>query len=220
MATLRIMTANLLVDRADPNDLRRVLDEVDPDVLAVQELGNSTAAVINERFPYGHLDPREDSFGLGVVAKREVTVEALPLEARSGWVARLNPSDWGMATPLEVLAVHLVNPIDWPWTVSRHERRAQIEGIADRVGRSDAATVVIGDMNSTPAWPEYAMLASLGVDAAAVTGTAERTWAHFHWGPRWIRIDHAFVSGATPVTTRVVPIRATDHRSLVVDLDV
>ena len=61
--------------------------------------------------------------------------------------------------------------------------------------------------------------AALGVDAAAVTETSQRTWAHFQWGPRWIRIDHAVVAGATPVSTRVVPIRGSDHRSLVVDLD-
>jgi len=219
MATLRIMSANLLVDRADPSELGRVLDEVDPDVLAVQELGDRTAAVITERFTHGHLDPRKDLFGLGVVAKRDVSVEALPLDSRSGWVARLDPSVWDIGVPLEILAVHLVNPIDWPWKVSRDARRAQIDGITTRVGQSDAATVVIGDMNSTPAWPEYTMLAALGVDAAAVTKTKERTWSHFLWGPRWIRIDHAFVAGATPITTRVVPIRGTDHRSLVVDLD-
>jgi endonuclease/exonuclease/phosphatase (EEP) superfamily protein YafD len=81
------------------------------------------------------------------------------------------------------------------------------------------ASVIIGDMNSSPAWPEYRLLSKLGIDAARATGSARRTWAPFVRGPRLLRIDHAFVSGVTPVTTGVVPVRGTDHAALIVDLE-
>lgn len=221
MAGLRIMTLNLLVDRADPSDLRRVLSEVEPDVLAVQELGGRTAAVIADVFPHGHLDPREDLFGLGIAARREVTVQSLPLEARPGWIARLEPGAWPTLTaPVEVMCIHLLNPIERPWGATRDARRAQVEATERSVWESDSATVVIGDMNSTPRWAEYRRLAALGVDAARATGTEARTWAHFTRGPRWLRIDHAFVAGVTPIRTEAVSVRGTDHLALVVDIEV
>jgi len=83
----------------------------------------------------------------------------------------------------------------------------------------DAASVVIGDMNATPAWHEYKMLTELGVDAARSTRSQKRTWSQFLFGPRLLRIDHAFVAGAQPVATSTVRVRGTDHAALIVDID-
>ncbi|MEA3503406.1 MAG: endonuclease/exonuclease/phosphatase family protein, partial [Actinomycetota bacterium] len=186
-----------------------------------QELGPRTAAVVSQTHPHGRLDPRDDFFGMGIAAKRPLAVERLPLVGRSGWVARLDPGDWpGLADPFEILNVHLANPVNRPWRATRDVRRRQIAQIEAYVAGSDLARVVIGDMNASPAWPEYRLLASLGVDAAAVTGTARRTWSHFRRGPRWLRIDLAFASGAVPVATTAVPVRGTDHHALVVELEV
>jgi len=40
------------------------------------------------------------------------------------------------------------------------------------------------------------------------------------WGPRLLRIDHAFVSGVAPVSTSTARVAGTDHSALIVDLDV
>lgn len=220
MAILRILSVNLLVDRADPDDLRRVVTDADPDLVCTQEMGEVTAAVVADLLPNGHLDLREDLFGMGIAAKRPIRVESLGLEGRSGWVARLEPGQWpGIARPLDVYNVHLTNPIDLPWGISRSSRRRQIARIATHVGERDAASVVIGDMNSTPAWPEYRLLSEIGADAARATATRKRTWSHFLWGPRLLRIDHAFVSGVQPITTSVARVQGTDHRALIVDIE-
>jgi endonuclease/exonuclease/phosphatase (EEP) superfamily protein YafD len=220
MASLRIMTLNLLVDRADPADLHRVLDDVDPDVLAVQELGPRAAGHIRRRFDHGHLDPQEDLFGLGLVARRPVGIAPLDLPGRAGWVATLEPSIWGFPKHVDVIGVHLLNPVDRPWRATRDLRRAQVAGVERRVAESRGATVVIGDMNSTRRWPEYRRLEAIGTDAARTTRSAAPTWSHFTRGPRWIRIDHAFVAGVVPLRTRTMRVRGTDHRALVVDVDV
>jgi endonuclease/exonuclease/phosphatase (EEP) superfamily protein YafD len=221
MARLRILSANLLIDRADPEDLRRAITEVEPDVVATQELGIRNAAVLADTHVHGLLDPREDYMGLGIVATSPVEVERLELAGRSGWVAHLDPANWPqLDAPLDVLNIHLLNPVEWPWPGTRAARRRQIAQVGEYLAGRDTARVIVGDMNSTPAWPEYRMLAELGVDAADAAGTARRTWSHYTWGPRWFRIDHAFVTGVTPLGTRTVKIRGSDHLGLVVDIEV
>lgn len=221
MTMLRIMSINLLVDRADPDDLRRVVADADPDVLCVQELGDTTAGVVVDMLEHGHLDPKEDFFGMGIATRHPVAIERLDLEDRGGWVARLGSDTWqGLQEPLDVFNVHLINPVNLPWTTSRTTRRLQVAQIASLVEERDVASVVIGDMNATPVWHEYRMLSQVGVDAARATGTNRRTWSHFLSGPRLLRIDHAFVAGVRPVTTSIAPIRGTDHRALIVDIEV
>jgi len=221
MASLRVLSINLLVDRADPDALRELLLDADPDVVVTQELGVRTARVISALLPHGRLDPRDDFFGLGIAAKRPVEIERLELEERSGWAARLDPDTWPeLSGPLDVLDVHLVNPIDRPWRTARAQRRLQIRQIGAFLEDREGASVIIGDMNATPAWPEYGLLKELGADAAAVTGTARRTWSHLMRGPRMLRIDHAFVAGVQPLGTSVRSLTGTDHSALIVDLEV
>jgi endonuclease/exonuclease/phosphatase (EEP) superfamily protein YafD len=221
MASLRILSINLLVDRAVPSDLRRVIKDADPDVVCTQEMGPKTSGVVADTLPHGYLDPREGLFGMGIATRFPATVEALSLEGRTGWVARLEPGAWpDLEAPLDVYDVHLTNPIDRPWRASRDQRRRQIAQIAGTVEQRGAASVVIGDMNASPAWPEYKALSEIGTDAARATGTARRTWSQFLSGPRLLRIDHAFVVGTRPIATSVVPVRGTDHRALIIDIEV
>ncbi len=220
MALLRILSINLLVDRADPDDVRRMILDADPDVVCAQELGPRTASVMAELLAHGHLDPRPDLFGLGIATRFPTTIDKLDLEERSGWIARLEPDRWpGLKEPLDIFNVHLVNPIDRPWGVSRQVRRRQVDEITAEVNAHDVAAVVIGDMNATPLWREYKRLAEIGTDAARASGSARKTWSPFVFGPRLLRIDHAFVKGVRPTATSVIRVRGTDHRALVVDIE-
>lgn len=220
MALLRILSINLLVDRADPDDVRRMILDADPDVVCAQELGPRTASVMADLLPHGHLDPRPDLFGLGIATRFPTTIDKLDLEERSGWIARLEPDRWpGLKEPLDIFNVHLVNPIDRPWGVSRQVRRRQVDEITAEVNAHDVAAVVIGDMNATPLWREYKRLAEIGTDAARASGSARKTWSPFVFGPRLLRIDHAFVKGVRPMATSVIRVRGTDHRALVVDIE-
>lgn len=221
MTQLRILSINLLLDRAVPNDLRRVISDADPDVVCTQEMGPDTAAVIADLLPHGHLEPRPDRFGLGIATKHPATLERLDLEDRPGWVARLEPDAWpGLTRPLDVFDVHLLNPVDRPWRRTRDARRRQIALLAAEVARRDAPSVVMGDMNATPLWREHKLLSEVGVDAARATGTARRTWSHFLSGPRLLRIDHAFVAGVRPVSTSIARVLGSDHHALILDIEI
>ncbi len=194
--------------------------DADPDVVCAQELGPRTASVMADLLAHGHLDPRPDLFGLGIATRFPTTIDKLDLEERSGWIARLEPDRWpGLKEPLDIFNVHLVNPIDRPWGVSRQVRRRQVDEITAEVNAHDVAAVVIGDMNATPLWREYKRLAEIGTDAARASGSARKTWSPFVFGPRLLRIDHAFVKGVRPTATSVIRVRGTDHRALVVDIE-
>ena len=221
MASLRLLTSNLLVDRADRDAVRTLIDETKPDVVAVQELGDDKAELLADLYPYGHLAPEADGFGLGIVAARPVTVDKLDMPERPGWAAALDPADWpDLPAVVDVVNLHLINPIERPWKHTQTDRRIQIGVAADYLAGRSGPSVVLGDMNSSPMWPEYRMLAELGDDAAETAGSARRTWSHFLWGPRLLRIDHAFVNRATAVATQTRRVRGTDHHALVVDIEV
>ncbi len=211
MAILRVLSANLLVDRADRDDLRRVITATKPDIIATQEMGPRTAAVIAETHNHGHLDPRRDYYGMGIATRLETAVEHLELEDRSGWTAQVGG--------IRFINVHLINPVDPPWLEKKRIRRRQIQQITEYVATLDVPYVIIGDMNASPRWPEYRLLAELGSDAARATDSEQPTWGPFRWGPRLLRIDHAFVSGANPVATSIEKISGSDHRALIVDIE-
>ena len=221
MTTLRVMTANLLVDRVDVDDLRAVVAEQAPDVICVQELRDAAAEVLAETHPFGRLDPRRDHDGMGIALRSPGSVETLDLPVRRGFVATIEPGDWQeLDQPLQVVNIHLLNPLHRPWGAVRDARRGQIAGVRSHVEASQVPTVIVGDMNASPRWPEYRMLADFATDAAEAAGTQAATWAQFVRGPRWIRIDHVFVRDVAPVSTTVRRIQGSDHFALIADVEV
>jgi endonuclease/exonuclease/phosphatase family metal-dependent hydrolase len=189
-------------------------------VLAVQELQHATAEVIATRFPHHALAPHHETLGTGIATMRSAKMSRLPMTYRSGWVALLEPEEWpGMLRPLEVIDVHLANPLEWPWwrtVVIRDRQLASLEAHLDAV---PCAQVVVGDFNASPAWPAYRRLRSRLDDAAVATETARRTWRFQGRTPPLLRIDHALVHGVRPVRTHTVEVPGADHLALVVDVE-
>jgi endonuclease/exonuclease/phosphatase (EEP) superfamily protein YafD len=218
---IRLMTANLLVDRADQAHLRDVLDLLDPDLLVIQELGHKTAELIRSRFAHHELHPELDSQGRGIASKLPVMFGEIPLPWRAGSWARLEHGSGSLL----VGNIHARNPIVFPWWRSVRFRSAQLEALFswadEEVG--DGPFVLAGDMNASPAWPFYRRLAERWEDivarSAADSGTEPTpTWAWRPGWPRLLRIDHVFGTGTRAVATQVVPIRGSDHAAVVVDL--
>lgn len=221
VSTIRLMTANLLVDRADRAHLRDVMEMLDPDVLVVQELGHKTAELIDSRFPHHELRPELDSKGRGIASKFPGRFGDIPMPWRAGLWARLQLGSGSML----VGNIHARNPIVFPWWRSVQLRTGQLDALFrwadEEVG--EAPFVLAGDMNASPAWPFYRRLAERWDDivarsAAESEGDPAPTWAWRPGWPRLLRIDHVFGTGARAVTTEVVPIRGSDHAAVVVDL--
>lgn len=216
---LRVLTANLYNGRANPDSLSAVLQTYAPDVVAVQELSDNCTAVLADWSDTAHLDPRDDLTGMGIAIRGEATFSRLDFPNRRPVIAAMPHDAWGFPVDLEIINAHLVNPIARPLARSRllrSQELAALEGVLTNPSRP--ARVLVGDLNSSPAWPVYRRLNALATDAAAATGTARRTWGPRPGSPRLLRIDHAFVQGVRPLQTEPVRIAGSDHSGLLVDV--
>lgn len=221
MTTLRIISINLLSGKASSRGLERMLRRLDPDAVACQELYPHHAAIIRQQLPYGRLDARRDYHGLGIALRHPAAVERLPLTHRDGWRALLTPAEWpGLSRDVELLNVHILNPLAPDFVRAIRERGAMASEIIDHIRSRRMPRIVVGDMNSSPIWPVYRRLVATIQDGAVAAGTAKRTWAPLWWLPRMLRIDHVFVEGVVPVRTWTERLRGSDHSALVADVEV
>jgi endonuclease/exonuclease/phosphatase (EEP) superfamily protein YafD len=219
--TIRLMTANLLGDRADIAYLGYVLDVVEPDLFAIQELGHKSADIIASRFPHHLLRPQLDSRGRGIASRLEARFGDIPLPWRAGLWATVEqgPQRWTVAN------VHMRNPIVFPWWRSVRIRTGQVEALFRwSEGQAEGRPIVLaGDMNASPAWPLYRRLSGRWEDLVARSALESDmapapTWAWRPGWPRLLRIDHVFGNGVRAVDSRVIPMHGSDHAAVVVDL--
>lgn len=220
MANLRILSINLFNGGAQPEALADVLRSTAPDVVAAQELAPDAAAVLTAALPHGVVEPGLDYRGRGLAVRHPAPITHLDLGGRSALAAQLAEPAWRFESRVEVIGIHLMNPIGRPLRATNRLRRLQLELLSEHVAAHPQPRVIVGDMNATPLWPAYRQLSGLGTDAARATGDARRTWAPRWWIPRLLRIDHAFVSELEPRRAQVVPVRGSDHSGLLIDLEV
>lgn len=218
---LRILTMNLYNGAADSAGLAAALRDLEPDLVAVQELSQRGADVLSQWSTASLLDPRDDVRGMGMAARMPGEMRRAPFPNRDPVVGRFDGARWGLPD-VELVNVHLTNPISTPLTVSRRLRRQEATALEDLLATRDdgVARVVVGDFNSSPLWPLYRRIAALATDGAVQAGTATRTWGYFPRSPRMLRIDHAFLQGGIRCTgTRLLQLAGADHRGLVIDLE-
>ena len=219
---LRVLTANLFADRLNVDGFRALLEDLGPDVVAVQELSYPAAEVLRELLPHGLLVPQEGYDGRGLALNAPAQCEELPMAFRNGLIARLEPPEWPES--LEVINVHLANPIMWPPWQSVQSRRQQLDALMKHIA-APRTRLVAGDFNASPVWPVYRRLTSRLDDAAHLVAAERgerpvRTWSPAPGAPVLLRIDHVFTQGLHPIDARVVTISGSDHRGLLVEVDV
>jgi len=225
---IRLITANLYHDRAEPAALAELLEALAVDVACLQELGARQARAIARVLPHGKLEPgatQRDHDGMGIASRRPIATERLPLPRRDARIAQLAPADWPeLSAPLELVNVHIQAPHSWPQWRALALRRAQLAALLPYLDASPtAARVVCGDFNATPLWPAYRALAARLPDlasewAALRSERPSRTWGPWPRAPRLLRIDHALGAGVCAEAVQVVPVRGSDHSALLVDL--
>jgi endonuclease/exonuclease/phosphatase (EEP) superfamily protein YafD len=220
------MTANLWARRCDAAALGRLLEEEQPDVLAVQELGLEQADAIARVMPHGRLEPRHDCEGMGIALRHPAAVGALELPRREARIARLAPGAWpGLETPLEVVNLHVVAPHQLPPWRTFATRFGQVRGLARWLDANPhPARVLCGDLNATPSWPAYRRVASRLRDVALAHAeengrSPARTWGPWHGAPRLLRLDHVFASGGRVLELRERAVLGSDHTALLVEFE-
>jgi endonuclease/exonuclease/phosphatase (EEP) superfamily protein YafD len=216
---LRILSANL----ANADAFADLVEAVEPDVVAVQELAPPQAEALARVLPFGKLEPARDHCGMGIALRLPGSVRALRLPYRSAFVAEVaGPED---DEPVEVVNLHLAAPHVRPLVQRARERRGQVRHIIEHL---DAAPrrrrVLAGDLNATPLWPAYRRLRTRFDDAAVeaarrIGRRPGRTWGPWSGSMRLLRIDHVLVQGLVATETRVLSLRGSDHSALLADLE-
>ena len=211
---MRIMTANLFNVNVSVDAFARALDEHRPDIVAIQELAQPAAAVLADRYDYGMAFP-DGVQGCALVGNHPITVTRTDLPFRPFLSAPVEVGD-RMVT---IGAIHLANPVGLQ---DMRFRRHQVRALIGEVQGTEPI-VLVGDYNSSPAWPAYRMITRHlrdGVeDWAKGAGTRPtRTW---NWGagsPKLLRIDHIMVRGVELTDVKVIDIAGSDHRAIVADI--
>ncbi len=223
VASFRIVSFNVRGLRQDRHAVARVLADLDPDVACLQEApkylfwrGRTAALARESRLLY---------VGGGRSAGGAAMLSSIRVQVRSSAEHRLRPTPGltrrGLVTATVVksgVALHVASIHLGLDAAERARHVTDITGLINLV--APEADVVAGDMNETPAGATWQRLRTQYDIAGGDDPTPTFSTAH----PRR-RIDAVFVRGPVEVTSYQVldtpDVRAaSDHRPVVVDLDV
>ncbi|MER7499839.1 endonuclease/exonuclease/phosphatase family protein [Nonomuraea pusilla] len=209
---LRVLAANLMVGEADPARLVELVEELKPDVLALQELTPKALSRLEgeglrDLLPHAVTRPLPGVGGSAVYARHPLTpgqaIQYGPFGQARAFLAHPH------AGRIEVVSVH-------PCAPRRHGRapcwRQGLEALPRGGG---PLRLLAGDFNATlDHLPVRDLLADGYRDAADAAGRGLRaTWPQGGWGPFGVTIDHVLADERMGVTDfRVLSLGGTDHR--------
>ncbi len=220
---LVLLQANLRVGAADADKLvarirAEQVDLVTIEELTPAELASLRAAGIDGLLPHRLVTPYPGGAGTGIWSRYPLSApvkhDEFRLEVLSATVAVPG------AVRVQVFAVHLLPPWPYPsgtWLAEMTHLSALLDATA-----SGTALVVSGDFNATLDHAQFRHLLRRGLrDAAEQVGAgftptypADRTF------PPVLTLDHVLCRGLAPTSLTRVPIPASDHRGLLVNLAV
>ncbi len=210
---IKIISFNILTSNDRFDLVNAYLQEQQPDVLLIAELGYD--GVKNLAFSAAGLVPveqvvRDDNFGMGLYARASAKSSAV-----------IYPG--GVTTPVvdatfegfRVLGVHPIPPMN---EAALARRNSQLFAVAKLAAESKNPVIMLGDFNLTPWSPYFSDLLAVGkLEDSRRTGGGglQTTWPADHWFLR-IPIDHALVSpGIVVVSREVGPDLGSDHLPVV-----
>ena len=212
--TVRFMTLNALVGRANPAAIVSQVRELQPDMLAVQELtpglaGRLDQAGLAELLPFSCLDPRPGHTGIGLWSSRPLNQLPAVQGARNPMPRARVDVGW----PITITVVHPPAPLRGGQPRWKQDMDRLLTVLTSTTGQQ----IVAGDFNASRDHGAFRrLLAAQFLDCA--DAAQHRPWPGFTWPanrrfPPLIRLDHILVSrpGAIVHQARTVYIPGTDH---------
>ncbi|MBL1096137.1 endonuclease/exonuclease/phosphatase family protein [Streptomyces coffeae] len=219
IAQLRVLTANLEFGGAT-DGLLSALRRERPDVVSVQECDVRCAdalgsAAVREAYPYRNIITGRPAEGSAILSRFPLTHErGLRGElAMPGSVARI------AGERLHVQVAHPMPPMPGQLDIWRTEL-GRLRGYA--AGRSPEPTLIAGDFNASQDHAAFRAILDTGMRDSARDAGLSRTpsWPSDTTPVLGTQIDHVLVSNALrPRTARFLDLPDTDHRALLVELD-
>jgi len=214
--TLRAMLLNVNTRRGDPERVKQVIQEVDPDFVVLEEISSQW---VNElqwlatSHPHSCLRPREDNFGIGLFSKlplAEADIVYIGEAAVPSIIARVDTSDG----PLIVIATHPLPPGGADYSRWRDD---QLDKLPDHVP-SSLPVLLLGDLNVTP-WNHHfrRLLKRTGLRDSSQGRGVQPTWPS-HNLLLAIPIDHCLYSQDISIVRKQVGDDVgSDHYPVIVD---
>ncbi len=220
--TVRFLTLNSLVGRADPAAVVSQVRQLQPDVLAVQELTPELArsladAGLPELLPFSCLDPGPSSTGIGLWAGRPLN----QLPSVPGTRTMMPRAQLDVGWPVTITLVHPPAPLRGGQPGWQRDLDRLLSALTGTTGQQ----LVAGDFNASRDHRAFRrLLAAQFVDCA--DAAQHRPWPGFTWPanrrfPPLMRLDHILASrhGAIVRQTRTVDIPGTDHLGVLADIE-
>lgn len=215
---VRLVLANIGSENTSREEAINLLRSTDAHVMALLEVKRETLERFAAEFPYRLFVEQVQEFGIGVVSKLPPASSprtSLGLGVRPAMVAAFALSD-GQTLPIiafDALPPFGPDEVEQSWLTTRR--------LATLVRFDFPSAVVLTDLNATPFSRFYRVFVKEASVRDVFWGRGMvRTWDMTRWWMRF-QIDHVFVKGA--LRTRqasIVDLPGSDHRALVVDLDV
>jgi endonuclease/exonuclease/phosphatase family metal-dependent hydrolase len=213
-ALVRFLTLNALVGRANPAAIVSKVRELQPDVLALQELTPGLAtrladAGLPELLPISSLDPRPGHTGIGLWSSRPLK-ELPPVPGARNPMLR---AQLDVGWPVTITVVHPPAPLRG----GQPRWQQDMDRLQAVLTSTTGQQLVAGDFNATRDHRAFRRL--LAADLADCADAARNrrwpgfTWPANRWFPPLMRLDHILVSrqGAVVRQTRTIAIPGTDH---------
>jgi endonuclease/exonuclease/phosphatase (EEP) superfamily protein YafD len=217
--TLRVLAANVYLGRADPAGFMRLVDELHPDVITIEELTprfrrEVAAAGLDSRYRFHVLDPGLYARGTGIFSR--FPLRRLPAPVYRSGQARAEASLPGGGR-LRIVAAHPYPP-DLPSATPEWE---EVLEALPSTGRG-TPWLLAGDFNATFDQAPFRDLVSRGYrDAGKATGKGlDGTYpGDGSLFPPPITIDHILADRRLGVVSyEVEPLPGSDHHAIFAEL--
>ena len=213
---LRAILLNVNTRLGDPERVKKVIQELDPDFVVLEEI---SARWVNDlqwlamSHPHSRLQPREDNFGIGLFSKLPLVEADIVYIGDAGVpsvIAKIETRDG----PLAVVATHPLPPGGASYSRWRND---QLERLPEYIP-SSLAVILIGDLNVTP-WNHYfrRLLERTGLKNSSQGRGVQPTWPNYN-PLLLIPIDHCLHSSDILVLSKEIgPDVGSDHYPVIVD---
>lgn len=147
---LSVMSFNVQTSNPDHSRAARYMLYHEPHILVLMEINKDWATsleILHSRYPYRHIVPREDHFGIALYSRLPLD-NPRTIDPASTFVPSIETTVQWQGRPLHLIATHPLPPISQEYFKLRnHQLKTIAASIPEKKG---VPTLIIGDLNSTP----------------------------------------------------------------------